>query len=211
MRVAKRAPNNWRFYYTTERIVATIPYGKTLKIGDVAELFKNTLKRQLHKNQYIVTHLPHSMLAGIVLRLQTGTSKCKHIAFVYKNKLKSQDRIVNYTLYFFDYVDPIQAEKFCLTVKNLACNLQLKFLRNFYPSIKESHLLSNTEVEIIRSEVSNNLKNNKFDIRLSRQKFSDFTIKTLYVGGIPLPVFPRTNSNIPEFQSAFPKKYERYS
>ncbi len=207
MRVAKRAPNYWRFYYTTERIVATIPYGKTLKIGDAAELFKNTLKRQLHKNQYIVTHLPHSMLAGIVLRLQVGKSKCKHIAFVYKNKLVSQDRIVNYTLYFFEYGDSIQSEKFCLKVKNLACNLQLKLL----PIAKENKLISNTDMELIRSEVSKNLKNNKFEISSSREKFRDFTIKTLYVGGIPNPIFPRSSSNIPSFQSVYRDKYHRYS
>lgn len=207
MRVAKRAPNYWRFYYTTERIVTTIPYGKTLKIGDVAELFKNTIKRKIHKNQYIVTCLPHSMLAGIVLRSQAGKSKCEHIAFVYKNTLKSQNRIVNYTLYFFNYGDSIQSEKFCIKVKNQACNLQLKLL----PMAKEKKLISNIDMELIRSEVSKNLKNNKFETRTRREKFRDFTIKTLYVGGIPYPIFPRSSSNIPTFQSSYRDKYHRYS
>ena len=206
MRVAKRAPNHWRFYYTNERIVATIPYGKTLKVGDIAELFKNTLKRQFHKNQYIIAHFPHSMLAGIVLRLQAGKSKCKHIAFVYKNKLQSQNRIVNYTLYFFDYGNPIEAEEFCLKIKNLACKLQL----NLLPMVRETHLLSNTDIEIIRSEISKNLKCNEFDIRTSKGKLRDFTIKTLYVGGIPFPVFPRSSCNISKFKSTFSKNYNRY-
>lgn len=206
MRVAKYAPNHWKFYYTTERIVATIPYRKTLKIGDFVELFKSTFKRQLHKNHYIVTHLPHSMLAGIVLRLQDGKSICNHIAFIYKNKIFSQNKIVNYTLYYFDYADPTQAEKIGLRLKDHACNLQLKLL----PLVKETQLFSNIELENIRSEVINNLKNNTFEIRTSREKFKDFTIKTLYVGGIPLPIFPRSNCNMKGLKKNPSNKFSRY-
>ncbi|NVM37880.1 MAG: hypothetical protein HWN81_19970 [Candidatus Lokiarchaeota archaeon] len=188
MRVAKRAPNKWRLFFTTERIVATIPYGKTLKIGDIVDLFTTTFKRQSHKKHYIVAHFPHSMLAGIVLRLKQGKPNCEHIAFVYKNKLKN--RIVNYTLYFFNYGSQKQSEEFCLKFKNSACKLQLKLLK----LVKDLSLLSQAEVSRIRSEITRNLDKKDFDMRENREKFKDITIKTLYIGGIPLPIFPRITS-----------------
>ncbi|NVM19048.1 MAG: hypothetical protein HWN80_15140 [Candidatus Lokiarchaeota archaeon] len=185
MRVAKRAPNKWKLYFTTERIVATIPYGKTLKIGDIVELFTTTFKRQSHKNYYVIGYFPHSMLAGIVLRLKQGKPTCEHIAFVYKNKLKN--RFVNYTLYFFNYGPQKQSEEFCLKFKNLACKLQLKLLK----LVKDLSLLSQSELSKIRSKITENLDKKEFETRENREKFNNITIKTLYVGGIPLPIFPR--------------------
>jgi len=191
MRVAKRAPNKWRLFFTTERIVATIPYGKTQKIGDIVDLFTTTVKRQSHKNQYVVGHFPHSMLAGIVLRLKEGKNTCEHIAFVYKNKLK--DRIVNYTLYFFNYGSQKQSEEFCLKFKNSACKLQLKLLK----LTTELSLLSKSEISRIRSKITENLDKKEFETREDREKFKNIIIKTLYVGGIPLPIFPRITSKYP--------------
>lgn len=204
MRVAKHAPRHWRLFFTTERIVATIPYGKTLKIGDFAELIKTPIKRHFHKNHYISVHLPHSMLAGIVLRLNERKT-CDHIAFIYKNKLVSktalntkklsfQKRIVNYTLFFFDFGYQKQAEKFSLKLKNLAGNLQL----NLLTLVKQNSLLSNSEILNIKSEISQNLNQRKFKTDLIKDGSiikKNISIKTLFVGGIPLPIFPRENCN----------------
>ena len=204
MRVAKRAPNYWRFFFTNERIVATIPYGKTLKIGDIVDLFKTTLNRQAHKNDYIIGHFPHSMLAGIVLRLKEGKSTCDHIAFVYKNKFKN--RIVNYTLYYFNYGSQKQSEEFCLKFKNFACKLQLKLLK----LVKELSLLSQTELSKIRSEITQNLQKQDFKISENKEKFKNITIKSLYVGGIPLPIFPRITSKNPYFKGINQKELLKF-
>jgi len=185
MRIAKRAPNHWKLFLTNERFVATILYGKTLKIGDIVDLFKTTFKRQAHKKHHIVGHFPHSMLAGIVIRSKEGKSNCEHIAFIYKNKIKNS--IVNYTLYFFNYGTQKHSEEFCLKIKNLACKLQLKLLQ----LAKELSLLSQSEISKIKAEVTKNLDNKKFEVRESKEKFKNITIKTLHVGGIPLPIFPR--------------------
>jgi len=187
MRVAKNAPNHWKLYYTDERIVATIPYRNTQKIGDIVDLFKTTFKRRAHKNNYISGHFPHSMLAGIVIRSKEGKSKTEHIAFVYKNKILKDDKIVNYTLYFFDFGSQKQSENFCLRVKNLACDLQLKLLI----TLKNNNLLKEKEILKLKSKISENLKNNKFITNISTEKFKKYIIKTLYVGGIPFPLFTK--------------------
>jgi len=187
MRVAKRAPTHWKFYYTNERIVTTIPYGKTQKIGDIVDLFRTTIKRRTHKNHYVAGFFPHSMLAGIVLRSREDQKLTKHIAFVYKHKLLKEDRIVNYTLFFFNNGTQKKSEKLSLNIKNLACNLQLKLL----PVAKNNGLLKENEVTKLKSEISENLKNNKFITNTSTERFKQYSIQTLYVGGIPFPLFPR--------------------
>lgn len=202
MRVAKRAPNQWNLFFTSERIVATIPYAKTLKIGDIVELFTTTIKRRSHKNHYVGANLPHSMLAGIVLRLREGKPTCEHIAFVYKHKLPTQNKIVNYTLYFFDYGSQTQSEKFCLKFKTLACELQLNLLL----LVKDLSLLSNNDLIKLKSEISSNLKNKNFEINSSVEKFKSITIKTLFIGGIPFPVFPRINCQNLKSQDYYFKK-----
>ncbi|MFX1276509.1 MAG: hypothetical protein ACFFBP_12155 [Promethearchaeota archaeon] len=187
MRVAKNAPTHWKFYYTNERIVATIPYGKTLKIGDIVDFFKTTVKRRAHKGHFISGFFPHSMLAGIVIRSKEGKPNTEHIAFVYKKKLLHEDKIVNYTLYFFNYGSQAQSENFCLRVKNLACNLQLKLL----PLVKSNSLLPDKDILKLKSEITENLNKREFETRISTEKFRNYIIKTLYVGGIPFPIFPR--------------------
>lgn len=190
MRVAKRAPNHWTLYLTSERIVAVIPYKKTLKIGDIVDLFKTTIKRVSHKDEFIVAHLPHSMLAGIVLRMRENKRTCDHIAFIYKNKLIPKKMIVNYTLYFFNYGPHKISEKFCLKVKNIAVNLQ----KGLLPLMKNMTLLSPTELSKINSEITQSLSQNKFKTEILRDKLRDVTIKTLFTGGIPFPIFPRITS-----------------
>ena len=187
MRVAKRAPMHWKFYYTNERIVATIPYGKTQKIGDIVDLFRTTIKRRTHKNHYVAGFFPHSMLAGIVLRSRKDQQLTKHIAFVYKYKLPKEDKIVNYTLFFFNNGTQKKSEKLCLNIKNLACNLQLKLL----PVAKNYGLLKEEEIKKLKSKILENLKNNNFITSISTEKFKQYSIQTLYVGGIPFPLFPR--------------------
>ena len=202
MRVAKRAPNHWNLFFTSERIVATIPYGKTLKIGDVVDLFTTTMKRRSHKDHYVITHLPHSMLAGIVLRLSQGKPTCEHIAFVYKHLIPAQNRIVNYTLYFFNYGPQKQSENFCLKFKTLACKLQL----NLLSLVKDLTLLSENDLIKLKSEISNNLNKEDFEVTSRVEKLKNITIKTLFVGGIPFPLFPRINSQTTKAQVNYSRK-----
>jgi hypothetical protein len=204
MRIAKRAPRKWKVYITSERIVAVIPFSKTMKIGDIVELFTTSVKRVIHRGEYIMVFLPHSMLAGIVIRLKQGVT-CKHIALVYKHqpvvgdatrlrRLAFQDRIVNYTLYLFDFAEGKEdAEKLSLDLQQLSATLQNGLL---YQSSRAS-LLSHEDKNEIQQQLSENLRkgfqNNwrRDGILLKR----NYLIETLFVGGIPHPIYPREDCN----------------
>lgn len=199
----RMAPKGWNIYVTDERVFAAIERQKTVS----GLLFTVPFKKRKVRGEFLAIHLPHSMLAAIIIRYKANLD-CEHLALVYKQRkiyetsTQEAGRIVpgksfsNHTFWMFDLGDRTFTDDFADKLGDVAHRLQRKLLKR----AASLNLVRKEQINEISEKLQENYeKGFTSEFKISGKLRKKALVRTLFLDGLGWPLFPRAKSNTPKF------------